>query len=262
MIAFAGDIKSIDLRECGTDEPCLHTPIIARLPYLQEIHCIAESELKDSKLRLPPAQVCSGGIEPIKKFFLQPEQKDLEGAAVSIANLLDSSSATVAPVIIGVIKSLWHATYQGQEDAPSMAQQMWVSLVSHKDSNEFVPLFEEFLDQHLDRVSDIMKWKDHSGRIAAATALSSCKRAMSSRSFFMGLYDIPDVLQHEYKSATCTVYIADRVKDDKRTRVALKFMQHADEFEREEASIHKQRTAAGVRMWARADVAGLHHRHI
>jgi hypothetical protein len=52
----------------------------------------------------------------------------------------------------------------------------------------------------------------------------------------MGLYDIPDGLQHEYKSATCTVYIADRVEDDKRTRVALKFMQHADEFEREEAS--------------------------
>jgi hypothetical protein len=35
-----------------------------------------------------------------------------------------------------------------------MAQQLWVSLVSHKSSNEFAPLVEEFLDQHLDRVSD------------------------------------------------------------------------------------------------------------
>jgi serine/threonine protein kinase len=117
-----------------------------------------------------------------------------------------------------------------------MAQQLWVSLVSHKSSNEFAPLVEEFLDGHLDGVSEVMKWKDHSGRIAAATALSFCKHAMTSRSYFMGLYDIPDGVQHEYKSATCTVYIVDRVEDDKRTRVALKFMQNADEFEREEAS--------------------------
>jgi len=114
-----------------------------------------------------------------------------------------------------------------------MAQQLWVSLVSHKNSNEFLPLVEQFLDQHLERVSDFMKWKDYSGRSAEATATLLCKRAMTSRSYFMGLYDIPTSLRHEYKSASCTVYIVDRVEDDKRTRVALKFMKHADEFERE-----------------------------
>ena len=153
MIDVAGDIKSIDVSECGLDGPCLPTPIIARLPHLQELHCIAQSEVKDSKLLLPPAQVCSGGIEPIKKFFLHPERKDLEGAAVSTTSLLDSSSVTDAPVIIGIIKALWREANQGQEDAPTMVQQLWVSLVSHKDSNEFAPLVEEFLDQHLDRVS-------------------------------------------------------------------------------------------------------------
>ena len=36
---------------------------------------MTESEVKYSKLLLPPAQVCSGGIERIKEFFLHPEQK-------------------------------------------------------------------------------------------------------------------------------------------------------------------------------------------
>jgi serine/threonine protein kinase len=75
--------------------------------------------------------------------------------------------------------------------------------------------------------------------------MSSCKRAMSSRAYFMGVYDIPDGVQHEYKSATCTVYIVDRVEGDKKTRVALKFMKHADEFEREKSSREKL-TAAGM----------------
>ncbi len=239
LIAAAGDVKSINISECGLVDWCLPAPIVARLPHLQELHCMTESEVKKSKLQLPPAQVCSGGIERIKEFFLHPEQKDLEGVAVLIARLLDSSIAsvvTVAPVVVGVINALLK---QGQEHAPLMVQQLWVSLVSHKNSNQFAPLVDEFLDMHLDGVSEVMNWKDHSGRTASATALSSCKRAMSSRSFFMGLYDIPDVVHHEYKSATCTVYIVDRVEDDKRTRVALKFMRNADEFEREKTSREK-----------------------
>jgi serine/threonine protein kinase len=236
----AGDIKSINISECGLIDWYLPVPIIARLPYLQELHCLTESEVKYSKLLLPPVQVCSGGIERIKEFFFYPEQEDMEGVALSIASLLDSSIADV-DLVVDIIDVLWSRV---QEHAPLMAQQLWVSLVSHKSSNEFAPLLDDFLDGHLDGVSEIMKWKDHSGRTAAATALSSCKRAMSSRCFFMGMYDIPDGVQHEYKSATCTVYIVDRVEDDKRTRVALKFMKHADEFEREKTSREKL-TAAG-----------------
>jgi hypothetical protein len=65
LIAAAGDIKSINISECGLVDWFLPAPIIARLPHLQELHCVAESEVKDSKLLLPPAQVCSGGIERI-----------------------------------------------------------------------------------------------------------------------------------------------------------------------------------------------------
>jgi serine/threonine protein kinase len=64
-------------------------------------------------------------------------------------------------------------------------------------------------------------------------------QAMSSRAYFMGVYDIPDNAQHDYKSATCTVYIVDREEGEQRSRVALKFMKHADEFEREKASREK-----------------------
>jgi serine/threonine protein kinase len=236
VIAAAGDIKSIDVSDCGVivADWSLPSPFLARLFHIQDLRGIEFSTA--SKLLFPPAQVCSGGIERIKKFLFHSEQKDLEGAAVSITSMLDSSSATVAPVVVDIIDVLWK---QGQQHAPLMAQQLWVSLVSHKSSDEYTPLVDKFLDRHLDGVSEVMKWKDHSGRTAAATALSSCKRAMSSRSFFMGVYDIPDGVQHEYKSATCTVYIVDRVEDDKRTRVALKFMKNADEFEREKTSREK-----------------------
>jgi hypothetical protein len=103
VIAAAGDIKSIDVSECGfiVADWSLPSPFLARLFHFQELRGIDFSTA--SKLLFPPAQVCSGGIERIKKFLFHSEQKDLEGAAVSIASLLDSSSATVAPVVVDII---------------------------------------------------------------------------------------------------------------------------------------------------------------
>ncbi len=94
---------------------------------------------------LPPHRLCSGGIEPMKKFFLSPGPKDLEGVALSIASALNSSSATVVPSVISVIEALLN---QGQQHAPLMAQQLWETLVSRKNSNEFVLLVETFLDEY------------------------------------------------------------------------------------------------------------------
>ena len=134
MIAAAGDIKSIDVSECGFIlDWCLPVPFLARVFHLQELRGIDFSTV--SELLFPPVQVCRGGIEHIKKFLFHSEQKELEGAAVSIASVLDSSSATVAPVVVDVIDALLK---QGQEHAPLMAQQLWVSLVSLNSSNEFV----------------------------------------------------------------------------------------------------------------------------
>ena len=67
VTAAAGDIKSLDVSNCGLDKWFLPAPIVARLSLLQELCCMDTST--DSKLRLPPAQVCSGSIEAIKKFF-------------------------------------------------------------------------------------------------------------------------------------------------------------------------------------------------
>ena len=92
VIAAAGDIKSLDVSDCGLDW-FLPAPLVARFPLLQELRGIDTS--KTSKLRLPPAQVCSGGIESIKRFFHRPEQKDLEDAAFQIASQLDSSVAYI-----------------------------------------------------------------------------------------------------------------------------------------------------------------------
>jgi serine/threonine protein kinase len=232
-----GCVESIDVSGCGLgNEWILPLPIIASLPTLPELLklcCLSDDEEAHSKLQLPPAQVCRGGASAIKTFFTHPDQDVLEHVAQSIASELDSSSATVAPVVIGVIKALLN---QPLVHAPLMVQQLWVSLVSHKNSNDFAPVVEAFLDDHLDIVSAVINWKDHKRRTAETCALPFCKLAMSSRLFFLGLYDIREGLHYEYKSATCTVYIVDRVKDDKKMRVALKFMKNADEFEREKSS--------------------------
>jgi serine/threonine protein kinase len=203
---------------------------------------------EDSSSTMRHGPIFRGGAEPIGKLFFHPERKDLTMIAELANRLLYSSGATVVPAAIGIINVLLE---QGQdsEQYPLMAQQLFVSLVSHKSSDEFLPLVEQFLDQHLDAAADVMKWKDHSGRSAESTATLLCKRAMLNRYMieksFMGVYDITDGLQHEYKSDSCTVYIVDRVEEDKRTRVALKFMKHPDEFERER-SIREKLMAAGL----------------
>jgi hypothetical protein len=159
--AAAGDIKSLDVSDCGLDKWFLPAPLVGRLSLLQELRCIDTS--KDSKLRLPPAQICSGGVEAIKKFFFNPEQNDLDEAAFAATVQLDSSSSSAADVI-DIVNTLWS---ENHEAAPVMAQQLWVLLVSHKSSNEYAAAVEKFLDQHLDCAAEVMTWKDHSGRTAA-----------------------------------------------------------------------------------------------
>jgi hypothetical protein len=86
-----------------------------------------------------------------------------------------------------------------------------------QEQQRFHAVVEKFLDEHLDYVSDIIKWKDHKRRIAEASAQPFCKLAMSSRLLFLGLDEIREGLHYEYKSATCTVYIVDSVEDEQRT---------------------------------------------
>ena len=117
-----------------------------------------------------------------------------------------------------------------------MAQQLWVSIVSHSKSNEFMTDVEKFLDERVENIAEIMKWKDHKHRSADAVALPFCKLAMASRAYFLGVYNIPDDLQYKYKSATCTVYLVDCLDAGEIRKVALKFMRNADEFEREKSS--------------------------
>jgi len=234
LISSSGCILVMDVSGCGL-VGILPLPIVVRLPRLQEISCVSPNEVKISKLTLPPGHLCSGGIEPIRKFFFDPQPNDLESVADAMKSLLDSPSTDCAPDVVALINELLK---QGWEHAQIFAQQLWVSLVSHKssDTESILALVEKFLDEHSDHVSDIMKWRDYGGRSAEANSMPKCKRAMTNRVFFLGLYDIPDVVQHEYMSATCTLYIVDRVEGDKKTRVALKFMKNEDEFLREISS--------------------------
>ena len=77
MIAAAGEIKSIDVSGCGMDGLYLPTPIIARLPYLQELHCIAKSEVKKSKLRLRLLRFAAAASNPSRSSFSSQSKRTL-----------------------------------------------------------------------------------------------------------------------------------------------------------------------------------------
>jgi serine/threonine protein kinase len=228
----AGTTKHLDVSYCGLD--ILPAPIVLRLCHLESLHCATKGEPTLVQMQLPPLEICMGGIKSIRNFFFNADQQQLQIIAETVRKLLDTSHVTYAPVIIAIIRASWSI-----ENAPPSTQQLWVSVTSHMHSDSFVPLIDAFLDEHIDRVADVMNWSDYFGRSALATTSPLCKRAMLNRALFVGKYDITDGLRHEYKSATCTVYLVDLVDDDKRIRVALKFMKNAHEFEREMRSRDK-----------------------
>jgi serine/threonine protein kinase len=114
---------------------------------------------------------------------------------------------------------------------------LWITIVGipfEKDS--MYKVIEKFIDSNVLALNLLTSCSDDYGREAILLSVGATQQFLSSRCFFMGMYDIPDGTQHEYKSATCTVYIVDRVDHNKRTRVALKFMKNVIEFEREQGS--------------------------
>jgi serine/threonine protein kinase len=268
MFASADGVTHIDVSGCflgvrdsdstshyGNDW-FLPTAIIKRLPYLQQLCCFSEggADAVAPQLQLPPTKTFRDGIESMKNFFYGHETQNLafigEKTTQCFEDYFKKPIIQKVCIILDIISALWEHRQTDSSimeqppqqsplqllSPPAPAQQMFISIVSHKLSDSLAPAVGKFLDKHYARVSEIMNWKDHSGRTAGATALLLCKNAMLSRVLFMGLYDIPDGLQHEYKSATCTVYLAHHVEGEKRTTVALKFMKNADEFEREKSS--------------------------
>ena len=67
----------------------------------------------------------------------------------------------------------------------------------------------------------------------------------STQLTFMGRFILKGD-QHEYKSATCAVFIATDVEGDTKRPVALKFMKNASEFEQEKISRLKLKASAAV----------------
>jgi serine/threonine protein kinase len=161
---------------------------------------------------------------------------DIEATADALKYAFDVPDACFVADAIEYIKIFWK---RKQDCAPLIVQQLFLSLVSHKmsDSAPTLSLVEAFLDDN--SAADILKWKDHASRCAEAISMPKCKRMMLNRALFLGLYEVPVGLQHEYQSSTCTVYLVDRVEDGTRFRVALKFMKNQDEFRREITSRQK-----------------------
>ena len=179
------------------------------------------------------ATLClSENAHDICKLFSEPIDNVLRASWISIQEYLTHRcNEEGLEMFLGLI--------QFKEDDKSQfctsdCAKLWTTIIGVAFEAENLHLVvEKFIDRNIPAWNSLAFCADEYDRKAIMLAVGATKQFLMSRCFFMGLYDIPNDLQHEYKSATCTVYVVDQVEHNKRTRVALKIMKNAFEFERE-----------------------------
>jgi serine/threonine protein kinase len=193
--------------------------------------------LKENPLIPWPASEVLGRSEnaqDIIKLFSQPiDNVSRENFILIHEYLSHRCTAECLEMMLGLIQF----KENGSQFCTSDCAKLWTVIVGVSfEADSLYGVIEKFIEQNVAAWSVLASCSDEYDRKAIMLAVGATRRFLSDRCFFMGLYDIPHGMQHEYKSATCTVYIVDRVEHNKRTRVALKFMKNTFEFEREKAS--------------------------
>jgi serine/threonine protein kinase len=184
----------------------------------------------------PAAEVLrrSENAHDIHQLFYQPIDNVSRDSWVSIQEYLCHRCTEDG---LKMFLSLIQFSGNGSNFCTSDCARLWIMIVGIPFEMETLyEVIEGFIELNVYAWSILAFCADDYGREAIMLSVGATQQFLSSRCFFMGLYDIPDGTQYEYKSATCTVYIVDRVENNKRTRVALKFMKNAIEFQREQAS--------------------------
>ena len=95
------------------------------------------------------------------------------------------------------------------------------------------PILSDILRANVNHARDLANFLDERGRRSCDIASTMCKRAFQTFLFFLGRYEFTST-RPEHKSNTCCVMLA----KDKNTSelVAMKFMKHDAQFNRELAS--------------------------
>ncbi len=184
----------------------------------------------------PSAEVCQrrGNAFDIHRLFSEPIQEVSKDSWISIQDYLTKRCSEEC---LGMILNLIQFEQNGNQFCTSDCAKLWIIIVGVSfEAQSLYSVIENFIDRNVPAWPLLASCSDEYDRKAITVAVGATKQFLSSRCFFMGLYDIRDDLKYEYKSATCTVYLVDRVETNKRTRVALKFMKNEIEFEREISS--------------------------
>jgi serine/threonine protein kinase len=178
--------------------------------------------------------VRSENAHDIHELFYKPIDNVSRGSWVLIQEYLSHRCTEDG---LKMLLSLIQFNGNGCNFCTSDCARLWIMIVGIPFETETLyEVIEGFIELNVHAWSTLAFCADDYGREAIMLSVGATQQFLSSRCFFMGLYDIPDGTQYEYKSATCTVYIVDRVENNKRTRVALKFMKNEIEFQREQAS--------------------------
>jgi serine/threonine protein kinase len=216
---------------------------------LEELDCSAADAFGcgSNGMVFPPSSVCSGGLSALRLLFFEVADLAIlrhidlnvtdffNCSDFRVTSELQSSNVQTSSAKLDQVVELFcvcSVFVSLDSPLPAVASQVWYSLLSHSLSNEWSSLVADFLDRHPSSVHALAESRDHQGRMAIDGAGSACRAVLQQRMLFMGRFSVKSG-PCEYKSATCTVYIAVDNQTDAKSLVALKFMKHPEEFERE-----------------------------
>jgi serine/threonine protein kinase len=223
--------------------------VIMRLGQLEELDCIPQIEYNKFRyshnlMVFPPHAICVD-VSYIRYLFSCQEHsefKSVDSSLTAYFNQQASSAVSATEATLqnspeknqNVIELLRVCSLMINSDLPipAIIAQVWCSLLSHPLSSDWVSYVTAFLDKHPSCVHTLAECRDYQGRLAIDSAGLACRAVLRQRIMFMGRFRVKRG-PCEYKSATCSVYIATDHQADANLPVALKFMKHNEEFQRE-----------------------------
>ena len=228
----------------------LSDAVVSRLGQLEELGCTSTSGFAIViGMQFPPSQFCRDKSH-VSAFFNSQDSSTLRIVDSALTDYFKKRDAgeqetdTNQPEAVMQLLRICVALVADDSPVPPVASQVWYFLLSHPMSDEWSSHVAALLDKHPSKVHVLAECRDVQGRRAIDGAGSACRAVMQQRLLFMGRFSVKSG-PCEYKSATCTVYMAVDDSSDSKLPVALKFMKYVEEFERELESRRRLECSAG-----------------
>jgi serine/threonine protein kinase len=195
------------------------------LPWSDDFYSDVDLALRDEDIR-KRRELVTGILDVISRFLRRARDDPLHVAVQDSASCGQEVDAIVTSdkIVTNSFLQNWNTT----------SRLLWVEVVKHSNSDSYVDLVEQFLEQHLHSIEELANASDGQGGKAVELAKKNCKKAISDRRLFHKRFKIREG-KPEHQSATCLVVFGEdfACKDDRFKLVALKFMKDRLQFERE-----------------------------